>query len=67
MSDPYSNKTCLRTYKVPSRFFNVLFCIEDLQGDGFVRFTVICFYRGLQLLIPFNNSKRISFEFRLFN
>ena len=61
------NKTHLRTYKVPSRFFNVLLLVEDLQGDGFVRFTVICFHKALQLVIPFNNSKRIAFEFRLFN
>ena len=55
-----------RTFKSP-RLFNVLFSVEDLQGDGFIRFTIGFLYRSVQLFMPFPNDKyHFSFDFRLF-
>lgn len=57
--------TTIRFYR-PTRRFNLCFSVEDLQGDGYVRFTLIVFKRAMQLVIPFVNRRRVFFEFQLF-
>jgi hypothetical protein len=37
--------------------------IEDWQGDGFVRTTLIVWHRAIQLVIPFDNNKH-RYDFR---
>jgi hypothetical protein len=38
----------LCSYKVPSRFFNLILEIENLQGDRTLRVVVIAFYRAFK-------------------
>jgi hypothetical protein len=60
------NELTIRIFKVP-RFCNLIFSVEDLQGDGFVRLTLSCFYRAVQIYFPFNNnSKRFNLDWRIF-
>lgn len=58
----------IRFYPVPTRFFNILFAIEDMQGDGFISFTFILFWRAMQITIWFNNNqhKWRQFDWRIF-
>jgi hypothetical protein len=60
------NKLTVRAYKVPSRFFNILLSVEDLQGDGFVRLTFILFYRALQVYVPFSNKRGWTLRWYIF-
>jgi hypothetical protein len=57
----------IRFYPVPTRFFNILFFVEDWQGDGFIRFTFILFWHAFQLTLWFNLAKHKwrTFEWQL--
>lgn len=53
------NHPYIRLYRVAGkRWFNILFNIEDWQGDGYVRATLIVAHHAIQLVVPFNNDKR---------
>lgn len=61
------NYPFIRLYKVAGKsLFNFLFNVEDWQGDGYVRATLIVWHHAIQLVIPFNNNKRrIDFRWSL--
>jgi hypothetical protein len=51
----------IRLYRIcGNRLFNLLFNIEDWQGDGYVRATLIVWHHAIQFVIPFNNKYRID-------
>jgi hypothetical protein len=61
------DRSFIRLYTIcGKRLFNFLFNIEDWQGDGYVRATLIIWNHAIQLVIPFDNNKRhIDFRFSL--
>jgi hypothetical protein len=58
------NNPFVRLYKVDGRPFNFIFHIEDWQGDGCIRTTLILLQHAIQIVIPFDNNKN-HFKCRL--
>jgi len=57
----------IRFFKSP-RPLQICFSLEDLQGDGFIRFTFGLLYRSAQLTLRFNAEKYKSrCDWRLFS
>ena len=49
----------IRLYRTAGKSrFNILFNIEDWQGDGQVRTTLIVASHAVQFVFPFDNNKR---------
>jgi len=51
-------RPAVRLFRTPHAPNNVLFYIEDMQGDGMFRLTVILAQRAVQVCVPFSNGKR---------
>lgn len=57
------------TYRVPNRFFNLIFEVENLQGDRVLRIVLVLFYRAIKYernLSPGQSSGPYEIYWRLF-
>ncbi len=58
------DRAFIRLYKT-KRFFNLIFSIDYIQEDGYMRATVIIVRHAVQLVIPFNNKRHFKYIWRL--